>query len=728
MIKSWKGEYHMSVLEGGIDPREVFPVKNPYGVELREIFKTELDGATDVAVNETGDTAYIAGNNILYIFDIKEPEKPLLLNKLKGIGSGRQIEVQGGLAFITSRPDGLFICDVKNPLEPAILCHYDTIELATGVCVSGNLCFVTCRHFGVEIIDISNPCNPMHLSNVLAGEAQSVFVDGCYMYVGAWINKEAHIFDISDPVNPRHLSVCPLDGFGDGVFVRNDVCFIATGHHARKLVNRKKYANYDFVTEDMLRDGYGGGHGLEIYDVSDKKNPELLSRIKTPPLFLSSNDMWDVTVSGNHAFLADTYNGIFIIDISDLRAPFFVGYKRLGVYASLNYLHQPSIQQPCNPVNGIAVVEDYVLAVSAFSGLHVIEATGKAKTAVYNKLHISASKNRKAGDKNIVFQTKGQVHALAFSGEYMVVAAGDQGIYVLDYKNGYDVISHVQTAGFAMDIKSDGKYLYVAEGHAGFSVWQLKDGALERVSGYKNETGYESVRQVVLYQNFGLAALHIGTHTVAFMDISDPASILCKGYSSVKGMMYYKSIVDGLLDGRFAIIAPLALEPVWYDLCKNNSKVEKCAGFDKELCPIEEGIAVKGNVILTILGGKYYVSHDFHHALSDENMIPVKDSKYIKEPGSMPCKSLNYSGSCRDGDRTVYLSGRPKIIDNTLCLVNRQKGDITLVNIEDIYNPALIEKFTVDGNPEDIVFHDGAMWIPCGHGGLYRKPFVTHIL
>ena len=63
----------MSVLEGGIDYRKVYPIRNPYGDRLNEIFCMELDGATDVTVNEKGDTAYIVGSNLLYIFDIKQP-------------------------------------------------------------------------------------------------------------------------------------------------------------------------------------------------------------------------------------------------------------------------------------------------------------------------------------------------------------------------------------------------------------------------------------------------------------------------------------------------------------------------------------------------------------------------------------------------------------------------------------------------------------------------------
>jgi len=54
---------------------------------------------------------------------------------------------------------------------------------------TGDYCFVTYRHMGVEIINVSDLCRPMHVSNVLAGEAQSVFVDGNFLYVGAWVNR-----------------------------------------------------------------------------------------------------------------------------------------------------------------------------------------------------------------------------------------------------------------------------------------------------------------------------------------------------------------------------------------------------------------------------------------------------------------------------------------------------------------------------------------------------------
>ncbi|MDD5604291.1 MAG: hypothetical protein PHG48_09515, partial [Eubacteriales bacterium] len=340
----------MSVLEGGFDHTKVFITKNPYGPVLEESALLKLDQAQDIAVNRKGDKAYVAGGKKLYILDVGNPDDPKIISVLEGLGAGRQIAIdeENGIACVTARADGLYICGISDPHKPVLLCHYDTVELATAVFLSGGYCFVGCRHLGIEIIDVKNPSDPLHVCSVLAGETQSIYVEGRYMYAGAWMNRQIMIFDISDPAKPVHISSCMLDGFADGHFIRGGILYAATGHHSTRLVNRKKFQEYDFVTADMLNEGYGGGHGLEIFDIRDRKNPVFLSRIKTPPLFMGGTDTWDVVVSGDHAFLSDTWNGLFVINVKDPMKPFFEGYRRLGVYNQTKYLRQPSVQQLCN--------------------------------------------------------------------------------------------------------------------------------------------------------------------------------------------------------------------------------------------------------------------------------------------------------------------------------------------------------------------------------------------
>jgi hypothetical protein len=175
----------------------------------------------------SGPMLYAIGRSELRILDASDAAHPKLISRLPGLGNVRQIAVRDGLAYITAREDGLFIVDVKDPASPRLLTHYDTIELATGICLSGPLAFVACRNYGVELIDITHPASPRHLSTVRTGEAQSVIARDGILYVGVWGTRELVIVDVHNPAEPRIISTTKLDGYGDGVDLHGNLCFVA---------------------------------------------------------------------------------------------------------------------------------------------------------------------------------------------------------------------------------------------------------------------------------------------------------------------------------------------------------------------------------------------------------------------------------------------------------------------------------------------------------------------
>ncbi|NOX98550.1 MAG: hypothetical protein GXP30_02270, partial [Verrucomicrobia bacterium] len=269
-------------------------------VKLGTEFSIVANAGTGPAKNVTavGNLAYSIGGSSLQIVDISNAKNPRLLGKLSGLGAVRQIEVRDGIAFITSRQDGLYIVDVKDSAKPKLLNHYDTVEFATGVALSGNILFVACRNYGVELINVSDPAKPSHISLVRTGEAQSVVARNGYLYVGVWATSELVVVDFKNPWQPEVTAKLPLDGYGDGVDVAGEYVYVATGHHSRESP-RKNPGD----------PGFGKGHGLEVFKLTDPAKPTFVSRIKFPPLYEIGNDMWEVTISNGHAFVADTWNG-----------------------------------------------------------------------------------------------------------------------------------------------------------------------------------------------------------------------------------------------------------------------------------------------------------------------------------------------------------------------------------------------------------------------------------
>jgi hypothetical protein len=221
--------------EGGL--RNEAP--RPAAGHAEEVYGRELPIVRDLGIGPTmaarvaGKTLYSIGRGKLRVFDVRDPADPQPLGSLDGLGNTRQIEVEDQVAYITSREDGVFIVDVGNPREPRLLCHYDPIEVATGIDVSGDVMFVACRSHGVELVDVSNPQEPQHLGTARTGEAQSVDVSNGYAYVGVWGSSELVVVDVRNPRKPEITARCPLDGYGDGVAVRGEHVYVATGHHSR---------------------------------------------------------------------------------------------------------------------------------------------------------------------------------------------------------------------------------------------------------------------------------------------------------------------------------------------------------------------------------------------------------------------------------------------------------------------------------------------------------------
>jgi hypothetical protein len=258
-----------------------------YGEPLRIV--RDLGIGPTMAARVVDTRLYTIGGGQLHVFDISNPAEPEMLGRIDGLGNTRQIVVKAGVAYVTSREHGVFIVDVSAPSKPELLCHYDAVEVATGIDLSGEVLAVACRLHGVEFVDVSNPKKPVHLSTARTGEAQSVAMRNGYAYVGVWGSSELVVVKATNPRKPEITSRCPLDGYGDGVAVRGKQVLVATGHHSRGSRKSRRRPGDP---------GYGCGHGLEIFEISDPASPRFVSRIKNPPWYRIGMDMWSVKVSG----------------------------------------------------------------------------------------------------------------------------------------------------------------------------------------------------------------------------------------------------------------------------------------------------------------------------------------------------------------------------------------------------------------------------------------------
>lgn len=648
-----------------------------FGEALSIVANAGTGAVKDVAAE--GKMAYAIGEGAIHVLDISTVKKPRIVGKLSGLGSVRQIVVDDGVAYITSRQDGLFIVDVKDSANPKLLNHYDTVEFATGLELSGDILAVACRNYGVELVDVSDPSKPSHISTVRTGEAQSVVAKNGYLYVGVWGSRELVVVDFRDPWQPEITAKIPLDGYGDGVDVAGDFVYVATGHHSRETP-RKNPGD----------PGFGRGHGLEVFEIKNPAQPKFISRIKFPPLYQIGQDMWSVTIANGHAFVADTWNGIFIVDIADP--------KKLRI---VERCKAPGKGDKPNFIGGLAVVKDYVLMAGGYTDLHVVP-SGKAtfpNEETDNAPSLGAREGVPGTDREgwRIYRPNGQVYGVDFlDDDRAVVACGSGGVHLVKLRPKIKRLSVLPTEGFAMDVSVSGNLIYVAESAGGLSIWEAKSGVendFERIGLFQIRG--TAIRQVETPDAGGRILIQAGANQFYILDVSDPTNPKQIFSDTRHGLLYGDQMMRGLVEGRYTAVHWHVSGTFWYDLKAEPTPVFSGDNFGQRIGSKNGLIAFGNKTLATVRGGYALLDRAERRPISELDVHTI--GKLRGNPGV------------------------PNISGNRLYTADRSTGLITISDITDPGNPKLIEQFETSGNPCRIEIQNGLVAIPDGYHGLMIK-------
>lgn len=650
---------------------------------------------------------YTIGSGQLFVAKVENPAVPTMIGRLGGLGNVRQIVVRNGVAYITAREDGLFLVDVSRPEKPELLCHYDTIELATGIAVSGAVAFVACRQNGVELIDVNNPRQPVHLSTVRPGEAQSVACRDGLLYVGTWVSRDVVVCDVSDPRHPRILSRAPMDGYADGVDVRGPYLYAATGHHARP-VPHKNPGDPGYGQLHGLKPGdpgFGEGHGLEVFYLEDPYRPNLVGRIKFPPWYRLTFDLWDVKVAGSHAVVADTANGLFLVDVANPARMQIVGHCRLPVMPGRN---DPS------PVAGIAIGEGYVYVAGAWSDLHVIKVPEISTPTPEPDRGIrvpAPSSGRVSDPRYSVYEAGGQVYAVAPAGDGTAwVAVGSAGVQWVELRPEPKKLAHLATEGFAMDVKVSGDRIFVAEAMGGLSIWRRPAGREPALLGRYRVPG-QSVKQVMVPQSLPYALLHVGMNELQIVDVSTPSAPRCVLQDAKVSLFYGHPILEGLSEGRYAVVRWFIEGLFWYDL----SGGPRFSGDQfpaTDLALKEQGQTATLDRKGPGIGARFETGDGA--ALVGDKVLVMHQGGYV----------VVGRGERRPLDRLPkygvggHLHGKPTVLGRTLYVSSHYFGRVSAIDITEIERPRLIGHLDLPEHPGLVNVDGDLALVPAGYQGL----------
>lgn len=619
---------------------------------------------------------YVTGYGHLTVYDVSDPRNPKETAQWNGVTEGRQIAFYKNHLYVTARTGGLYVLDVTDPAHPVFCSHYDTMELATGITCDEDVAYVSQRQFGTEFINISDPKMPRHLGFVLSGEAQSVDCANGILYAGDWGSKELSVIDVRNRKNAQIIGSGKLDGLGDGVYVRGDFCYAATG--PRKL-----------------RVSPAEGHGLDVFCVKDPYHPILAGRFKFPAQAVHKfPDFWAVSVGENGlAYVADSFNGVFCLDVSDPAS------MKCFAHCVL-----PICERTGNPdpVGALTAGDGVIYAAGCQEGVYVIEApkyavrVSKERTCPALNTPVladSESDENLARDFSILPTTGQALAAAVWTENRLWLAAGSEGLLLVDISDDTPkILRTFPTEGFAYDVKIDGDRLFTAEGKAGTAIYRIQpDGELKqeaRMDAVRNSP----VRQIVIPNPKRFAVTKWGNSNMSFYDISDPTNPREVFQDRTKtGILYGRDFVDGCSPNGSLVCVAQETGLIWYDLAGS--------------VPQRRGTMFPGKV--SFYNGGCWKDGKFFF-FRGKGYYTLEEPQSFENPAEPPFHSVP--------DLPGY--GKASAHGNEICFTDRREGFIVFLDVQDPENPKILRRYSLHGHPEIAVFAGNRAIIPAGHFGL----------
>jgi hypothetical protein len=192
--------------------------------------------------------------------------------------------------------------------------------------------------------------------------------------------------------------------------------------------------------------------GLEIVNVTDKTNSTLVGKFDP-----NAGEPQNVFINGSYAFLANSFDGIRIINISNQKRPLNVSHYFEKEIVIIPFVHEvyTSASQDIYIDGSLGYIADGEFGVKV---LNLTDLLNPTKIAEYN-------------------DEKGVARGIIVNDSYAYVADGDDGIEILDLSDLSNItrIGHYFDGGKAQDLHLVDSYLYVADSDNGLEILDVSD-------------------------------------------------------------------------------------------------------------------------------------------------------------------------------------------------------------------------------------------------------------
>jgi hypothetical protein len=359
--------------------------------------------------------AYIATSNGLQVVGLSDTgipteNKPLLLRGLRV----EDIVIEEKFAYVATS-SGLRVLNISDPLQPVTTGSYLTKTQVTYALVKErNLVYLSTQDEGILIIDVSNPSDLIKVGNYAPpSEIENLAIRGNYAYI-VTRNNGLRIIDITNPATPVEIGLIEnLERVKD-ITIRDDYAYVAFRQ------------------------------GLAIIDITDPHKPSTVKQYDI------TGKVEKITIAGDYAYLSGRGDGLWIINIADLTTP-----DKIYHYGDLYY-----------ETKGIDIQGDFAYVAAGHIGLRILNISNPLKLVevgfyddnavdssdvavnsdlayltnlasyganIENDLVVIDVSNPRKPVKLGSYDLPGPVWGVAVDGEYIYIAAGEDGIFIFRY-------------------------------------------------------------------------------------------------------------------------------------------------------------------------------------------------------------------------------------------------------------------------------------------------------
>ena len=282
---------------------------------------------------------------------------------------------------------------------------------------------------------------------------------------------------------------------------------VSTIGGARKVVIN---GNYAYVADSFS--------GLAIIDISDPTNPGV------PTYMDTTGEALGVSVRGDYAYVADGASGLHVIDISDVSSPSLMGTFDTGGYAYDVVLSSDGTKAYVADGNpGLEIID--VTSVENLSSWGFLDTGGQARSLVLSsngtKAYVANGASGLAianvSDPNNLYvygtlNTPQSVQGVALSADEdtAYLAVGSSGVGVVDVSYSFEprLLGVLGTGGSAsgLVLSADGASLYVAVGEAGLQIIDIESPSYPTLGNFRLSSDLESNALDVILSSDGTEA------------------------------------------------------------------------------------------------------------------------------------------------------------------------------------------------------------------------------